>query len=194
MIEPTPAGRGTIHASACLVKFWYNTSINEFVMKKIFFLFSMLVAYSTNSQTPLWQWINIAGGGGNIYTNGYLESVRQMGTDAFGNIYAISSISSFGPTIDTIYKQHGFAYDDFVVFSYRCDGSFRWARFFGSSNNDLPGGLVVNPQWGCICMWSCCGWPIFRCTLWRYDYSIKTVPIPKQPLSPNSTAQDILNG
>jgi hypothetical protein len=115
-------------------------------MKKIFLLLSMLVAYSANSQTPLWQWINIAGGGGNIYTNGYLESVRQMGTDAFGNIYAISSISSFGPTIDTIYKQHGFAYDDFVVFSYRCDGSFRWARFFGSSNNDRPGGLVVSPN------------------------------------------------
>jgi hypothetical protein len=115
-------------------------------MKKYFSLVFMFVAFNTSSQTPLWQWLNIAGGGGNIYTNGYLESVRQMGTDAFGNIYAISSISSFGPTIDTVYKQHGFAYDDFVVFSYRCDGSFRWARFFGSSNNDRPGGLVVSPN------------------------------------------------
>lgn len=117
-------------------------------MKNRFTLFCLMVLTTLhlNAQTPLWQWIKIDGSTGNINTSNYWESVRSMGADAWGNIYAISSISSFNPKIDTLHKPNGFGYDDFVVYSYRCDGTFRWARFFGSSNNDLPGGLVVTPQ------------------------------------------------
>jgi hypothetical protein len=115
-------------------------------MKKYFILLCLLASFYLNAQTPLWQWINIDGSTGNTNTNGYRESVRSMGTDAWGNIYAISSVSSSTTRIDTLHKSGGFGFDDFVVYSYRCDGTFRWARFFGSSNNDRPGGLVVTPQ------------------------------------------------
>jgi len=115
-------------------------------MKKYFILLCLLASFYLNAQTPLWQWINIDGSTGNTNTNGYRESVRSMGTDAWGNIYAISSVSSSTTRIDTLHKSGGFGFDDVVVYSYRCDGTFRWARFFGSSNNDMPGGLVVTPQ------------------------------------------------
>jgi hypothetical protein len=117
-------------------------------LKNLFTLFCLVVLTTLHltAQRPLWQWINIDGSTGNIHVNGYRESVRSMGTDAWGNIYAISSISSSTTRIDTLFKSGGFGYDDVVVYSYRCDGTFRWARFFGSSNNDRPGGLVVTPQ------------------------------------------------
>ncbi len=115
-------------------------------MKKIFFLLSMLVAYSANSQTPLWQWINVAGSQGDFTLPGLVESTKNLGSDAFGNLYGISALSSSSRYIDTIYQQYGFGYDDFCVFSYRCDGAFRWVRFYGSYNNDWPGGMIVSPQ------------------------------------------------
>ncbi len=115
-------------------------------MKRILFLLCVLHSLCTMAQTPLWQWIKINGSYGNINNNDLPEGTLQMGTDAFGNIYGISSISSFGRFVDTLYEPNGVGYDDFCVFSYRCDGTFRWVRFFGSNNDDRPCGIVVSPS------------------------------------------------
>jgi len=67
-------------------------------------------------------------------------------TDAYGNIYGISSIFNTGIVVDTVQKPQGFGYEDFCVFSYGCDGSFRWVRFFGCPLRDEPGGIAVDSE------------------------------------------------
>ncbi len=114
-------------------------------MKKtiLFILFSLLIT-TIHSQTPSWQWIK-SGGSGGYSSSGFKESCKYVKTDNFGNIYGISLLYSSGIVIDTIQKSQGFGYDDFCVFSYRCNGDFRWARFFGCSMGyDYPGGIAVD--------------------------------------------------
>lgn len=114
-------------------------------MKRILLLLLMIYSLGSVGQAPLWQWIKINGSYGSINTNGFRESTRQIGSDAFGNLYGVSFISSFGRFVDTLYEPNGMGYDDFCVFSYRCDGTFRWVKFFGSNNDDRPCGIVVSP-------------------------------------------------
>lgn len=113
-------------------------------MKKILSItiLSIIVLTST-AQQPYWQWIKSGGSAGSS-TWGLKESCRDICTDARGNIYGISSIFSFWQVVDTVQKPQGFGYEDFCVFSYRCDGSFRWVRFFGSPGIDYPAGIRVD--------------------------------------------------
>lgn len=101
-----------------------------------------LFIFTTYAQTPYWQWIKSGGSAGS--SSNAFESCRDICTDANGNIYGISSIFNFGQVVDTVQKPQGFGYEDFCVFSYRCDGSFRWVRFFGCAYQDFPAGIRVD--------------------------------------------------
>lgn len=74
------------------------------------------------------------------------ENIRKLATDANGNVYGISALAAFNQTLDTSYKYQGFGFDDFCVFSLRCDGSLRWVRYYGTPIDDLPGGISVSPN------------------------------------------------
>ncbi len=113
------------------------------LMKRILVLtILVLTTLSSFAQQPYWQWIKSGGSGGSSPST--FESCRDIFTDAHGNVYGISSIFNWGIVVDTIQKPQGFGYEDFCVFSYRCDGSFRWVRFYGSPGRDYPAGIRVD--------------------------------------------------
>lgn len=112
-------------------------------MKKLIFITILsIIALASSAQTPYWQWIKSGGSGGSSPST--FESCKDICTDAHGNVYGISSIFDYGIVVDTIQKPQGFGYEDFCVFSYRCDGSFRWVRFFGCMYQDYPAGIRVD--------------------------------------------------
>ena len=115
-------------------------------MRKILVIILVMLGFSSYAQTPSWQWINNGGSNGAVTSNDLSQRTKQIATDARGNIYGISSTSSYGITMDTLTPVNGFGYDDFVVFSYTCDGQFRWLKQFGSYNYDIPGGIIVSPN------------------------------------------------
>ncbi len=124
---------------------------NSFIMKKQILLiaFFILTTFLLQAQTPQFQWIKgggSQGGGWNDGSGAAMESCKWIGTDAHGNIYGMSSIFSPNTLIDTSFKSTGWGYDDFAVFSYRCDGSLRWVRYFGSAGMDYTGGLTIDQE------------------------------------------------
>ena len=115
-------------------------------MKKI--VFSVLIAISAawvhSQTTPKFHWVTGGGSQSSCTNSNLLESCRWIGTDARGNIYGASSVFNLNIQIDTSVRPHGFGYDDFAVFSYSCNGSFRWARYFGNAYNDEPNGMFTD--------------------------------------------------
>ncbi len=113
-------------------------------MKKILSITTLIIiVLSASAQTPAWQWIK-SGGSSGFSSNNLKESCVDIGTDAHGNVYGISYIFNTGIVVDTVQKPQGFGYEDFCVFSYACDGSFRWVKFFGSVLQDRIGGIAVD--------------------------------------------------
>ncbi len=91
---------------------------------------------SSFSQSTTWQWVRGGGSQGAPVSSNLEEDCHWLGTDQAGNIYGMSMIFYSSIQIDTSYMAHGFGYDDFAVFSYTCEGNFRWARYFGGAVND----------------------------------------------------------
>lgn len=113
---------------------------------KTSFLLLILVFTTTLSfsQPMAWQWIKSGGSTGSTTSDDYWEFCREVYTDDNGNVYGFSCVSDGYTKIDTIERSMSFGSDDLCVFSYRCDGSFRWARFFGYVYSDKPGGICVD--------------------------------------------------
>jgi len=114
-------------------------------MKQLINIIVLLISLNLNAQTPTWQWINVGGSNLNPTANGIFQRTKQIGTDANGNIYGIAPTNG-DINIDSLQQLGSFGYDDFVVFSYTCDGQFRWIQRFGSYTYDLPGGIIVQPN------------------------------------------------
>ena len=106
----------------------------------IFFLYFTSILLS---QTPAWQWINAGGSVGAASSDDYWEGCKSMDSDKNGNLYGFSCIAGSYIEIDTVTSQ-AYGYEDLCVFSYRCDGSFRWVRFIGTAYNDKPGDIAVD--------------------------------------------------
>lgn len=117
--------------------------IKNYILAIVVIMFTTIVRTQT---TPKFQWVRGGGSMGNTWNQTAQESCKWIGTDARGNVYGMSSIFDYGIQIDTSYRPVGWGYDDFAVFSYRCDGSLRWVRYFGSSSQDLTGGYTVDLQ------------------------------------------------
>ncbi len=117
---------------------------NRDILKYILMVMIMINSINIVGQTPQWQWFKLGGGSGSIHSNLLDQQIKQIGTDARGNIYGISPVTSFMVTIDTMQPQSGFGYDDFVVFSLNCKGKLRWLKKFGTSGEDRPGGITVD--------------------------------------------------
>lgn len=104
------------------------------------------IAQTKAQNTQAFQWVQSGGGAGDIYSNGYDdETIKNMGTDDNGNIYAVSVLTSYGTYIDTVYSS-GFGRDDFAVVSYTCNGGLRWVKRFGNVHDDGAMDIVVDNQ------------------------------------------------
>lgn len=117
-------------------------------MKQITTIIFILLSLTIFAQTPTWQWIKAGGANTSLHQNNMNYRTKQIGTDAQGNVYGIASVSSAGIAIDTLTAVNGYGYDDFVVFSYSCEGDFRWMKMFGCFVNDIPGGIIVDKDGG----------------------------------------------
>jgi hypothetical protein len=116
-------------------------------MNKVIKLICLFLFFTCTifAQTPQFQWVKGGGSSGTGWGNNpAMESAKWLGCDAKGNIYGMSSLFDFDIKIDTSLRANGWGYDDFVVFSYRCDGSLRWVRYFGSNFIDYTGGMTVD--------------------------------------------------
>jgi len=115
-------------------------------MKTKQILIALLLFTSTflSAQTPKFQWVKGGGSQSDGWSSTTMESCKWLGTDARGNVYGMSSIFNSSIQIDTSIITAGWGYDDFAVFSYRCDGSLRWIRYYGSTSMDYTGGLTVD--------------------------------------------------
>ncbi len=113
-------------------------------MRKNLFYSLLLIslALSGFSQSHTWQWVRGGGSKGAPVSSNLEEDCHWLGTDQAGNIYGMSMIFYSSIQIDTSYMAYGFGFDDFAVFSYTCEGNFRWARYFG--------GAVLDLAW-CMC-------------------------------------------
>jgi hypothetical protein len=111
----------------------------------ILFMIVLAISFNTMSQVPAFQWIVNGGTGGGSSDNKDAYG-KNVYTDDYGNIYGTSLLYGSYNKIDTIDTQGYFGYDDFCVYSYRCDGSFRWVRHFGGGSNDYCAGIAVDGQ------------------------------------------------
>ena len=125
-------------------KYLYTMKTNLFIAKSAMLLFVLLISNTIYSQTnPQFQWVRTGGSSGNLSSNWHDESIRNIGTDDNGNVYTLSMHSSSGVRIDSLYFT-GFGWDDFSVFSYDCQGNFRWVRRFGNVLYDGAEDIIVD--------------------------------------------------
>jgi hypothetical protein len=98
----------------------------------------------TIAQPQQFQWAVGGGSWGSGSGSDPDEGCFWIGTDAAGNVYGATQLYNSYTVIDTSIRTGSFGWRDFAVFSYRCDGSFRWVRYFGNTVNDEVNGLNVD--------------------------------------------------
>ena len=100
---------------------------------------------------PSFQWGKRGGSGGTDNSSRY-EHVVDMATDPNGNVYVLAQNALSLSNVD---GQPGIStYDLLTLASWDCDGSFRWAKNFGTAGvlignavgTDSLGGVYVSGQ------------------------------------------------
>ncbi|MFT4061766.1 MAG: T9SS type A sorting domain-containing protein [Edaphocola sp.] len=96
----------------------------------ILFLFLSL---ATAQAQPGWQWGKQGGNDGSPWgTSSNGERVVNMATDPAGNVYVLATNNKGIGNVD---GHMGVSYYDYYsLSSFSCNGTFRWAKFFGSSS------------------------------------------------------------
>jgi hypothetical protein len=114
-------------------------------MKRALLLIAFCVTVLlTTAQPQQFQWAVGGGSWGSGSGSDPDEGCFWIGTDAAGNVYGASQLYNSYTVIDTSIRTGSFGWRDFAVFSYRCDGSFRWVRYFGNTVNDEIYGFHVD--------------------------------------------------
>jgi len=101
---------------------------------------ALLSTFFCFSQT--WQW-GKRGGGNGVSGFDYQEEVRAIETDSQGNVYILSPIAPGGIDIDGNTKP-GYGFDDCVLASFACDGSYRWSTIIGGFADDFIQNMQVD--------------------------------------------------
>jgi hypothetical protein len=104
--------------------------------KRIYLIALLLIAtgYLTNAQT--WQW-GKRGGSADAGSGGPDETVVGMATDPKGNIYVLSYVLQTSLNIDG-HAKTGWGYQDILISSFNCDGTYRWSKDIGTNSSDVP--------------------------------------------------------
>lgn len=104
-------------------------------MRYWLFLSCFFSAIVLSAQTPPWQWVDIAGGGGTSTL--FDEQSTDMVVDQDGNTYVAGAITYFAH-FDTTYIQ-GYGGSDIFLAKYSCEGDLQWVQTAGSNsgNEDL---------------------------------------------------------
>ena len=86
------------------------------------------------SAQPSWQW-GKRGGSSDVDGGGNGETVVDMATDQHGNVYVLSTMMQTGANVDghAIAEWGGV---DVVISSFKCDGTYRWSKTIGGTQDD----------------------------------------------------------
>jgi hypothetical protein len=122
----------------------FTSNPNNFMNKKLLltlhlFLFS---CYTIYAQAPSWQW-GIRGGSADTYGAGPDETVVDMATDQHGNIYVLSTVLQTALNVDG-HSVTGYGGQDILISSFKCDGTYRWAKDIGTNTDDVPLAIKVD--------------------------------------------------
>ncbi|MCB9045919.1 MAG: T9SS type A sorting domain-containing protein [Chitinophagales bacterium] len=112
---------------------------------KVFLLLlvGLVMAHPVVAQS--WQWGARGGSWGNSSTDDN-EFVKDMATDRNGNLYVLTNTGdTSGIDINGMPKK-GFGGEDIVLASFKCDGTLRWVKFFGTAEYDDGGGALCTDQ------------------------------------------------
>src|SRR6185437_13495551 len=119
-------------------------------MKKIVLLF-LLIFYCGAQflQAQSWRYGKRGGGIELTTTVGYPpeEDVWDMATDNNGNVYVLASVTTTGMNIDGD-SLTGYGMHDVALYSFKCDGTFRWVKLFGAAAQDQPFALATDKAGG----------------------------------------------
>ncbi|KOS06874.1 hypothetical protein AM493_13170 [Flavobacterium akiainvivens] len=91
-----------------------------------------------------WQWAKFGGANDQIQAAGYSkpETVTSMATDPEDNVFALSPVGISNLEVDGVPKQSFGAYAssyatvDYMISSFACDGTLRWAKVIGGPSDD----------------------------------------------------------
>lgn len=109
-------------------------------MTKKIVILTLLFSFGLYGQS--WQWGKRGGGNGvNGFT--YEEDVRAIKTDAQGNVYILSPLAPGSVDIDGN-SQPSYGFDDNVIASFACDGTYRWSTVIGGSGEDFIQNMQVD--------------------------------------------------
>ncbi len=110
-------------------------------------LFLSLCCYSQS-----WQWgkrggslDQIPGGGGSLRQ----EETYFLATDSHKNIYGLSTVGYAGLNIDNVVKSNFDSFSaplDIALFSFACDGSYRWSKVIGGIGRETLSTVKIDSQ------------------------------------------------
>ncbi|MEO5776240.1 MAG: T9SS type A sorting domain-containing protein [Flavobacterium sp.] len=117
-------------------------------MKNLVVLLLLSSVYSAHCQS--WQWGKRGGSAQELDFNAAgPEEAHHLITDSNKNIYGISRVGQAGLNIDNVVKTNfdtGSYPNDCALFSFACDGSYRWSKIIGGINIEIVNPLQVDGQ------------------------------------------------
>lgn len=126
-------------------------------MKKNLLLFALLISsfFTVKAQSPRWQW-GVRGGTDVSYNPSYPpdEDIDDITVDKWGNVYICAQTKNY----DIYIGSYGFlAYGTWqyasqtMLASFRCDGTFRWAKMIESDNGGKVFAIKTDTLGGVYC-------------------------------------------
>ncbi|MBL7717765.1 MAG: hypothetical protein JNL72_02930, partial [Flavipsychrobacter sp.] len=115
-----------------------NASFTKTItMNKLILIGSVVLsAFSMNSNAQQWEW-GKRGGSPTPATNNVEETVYDIATDKWGNIYTAARAYTTGMNVGGN-NLNGYGGVDIVLSSFACDGTYRWSKVIGSALSDGP--------------------------------------------------------
>ncbi len=101
-------------------------------------------SFSATAQNFLW---GRSGGSSDPSQGADDETVTDIATDRNGNVYILAPSLTAGRNVAGN-PLPSYGYCDIVLSSFRPDGTFRWAKVIGGSDDDLPKGLQTDAKDG----------------------------------------------
>lgn len=99
--------------------------------------------FCTNAIAQTWQWGKKGGASGDQSAVYSQDRIWDMCTDVHGNVYAVAVINKDNANL-TGTTITGYAGSDILLFSYDCNGNFRWKKVIGGPQSDAPFGMRID--------------------------------------------------
>ena len=97
-----------------------------------------------------WQWGKRGGSLNQISNESQYEQTYFLTTDSQKNVYGLSYVGASGLTIDgnvkTNHDGNPFGPVDIALFSFSCNGTYRWSKIIGGNSNETVNAVCVDAQ------------------------------------------------